>query len=332
MSRGDQADTRTKPIVSAIIPLYNQQATIVEAIESVLAQTRPVDEIVVIDDGSTDGSGDVVAQRYGDEARMRLIRQVNRGPSAARNTGIRAARSSLLAFLDADDLWLPERIEKQVTVMEEDPSCMFIFTAVIHHNERLNFTVVEGENVDKETYLQKTFFPEDLLVNPSSVMVRREVFDEVGCFDESLRQCEDTDMWLRIMIRFGFEHIPQALSWRRVGEHQTSPADLGKVFFWHDRYFAKHRYTFGRGPKGQAIWRSAYSSVMRREAIWYFRHGYGRQAWTRLMKAVCTWPFFNPSWTMKSMLEYVLGARGYGRLVNLLRKVLRRRKVEAGRI
>ena len=304
--------------IAAVIPVYNQKATVCEAIDSVFAQTRPVDEIIVVDDGSTDGSGDLVAQRYG--GRVRLLRQENRGAAGAFNTGIRAGTSDLVSLLGADDRWLPRRIEKQVAFMEEHPSCMLSFTAAVLADEIHNVSVIEGMIVDKATFLHKAFFREDLLPAGNGVMVRRRVFDEVGLFDEALRKCQDTDMWLRIMVRYGFEHIAEPLVWVRRGQHRTEP-DMSKWFPYHDIYFRKHRYTFGRGLRGQAVWRAGYGAVLRGHANWYFRQGQGRKALAELAKAVWVWPFFNPSWVLKNGLECLLGPERYKSAVRLMRTI-----------
>lgn len=309
--------------VSGIMPLFNQRKTVTEAIESALNQTRSIEELIIVDDGSTDGSGDLVAEQYADNERVRLIRQENQGAGAARNTAIRAARYPLLAFLDADDRWLPCRIDKQVAFMEERPSCMISFTAAVLADEIHNLTLIEGTHIDKDTYLHKAFFREELLPASNGVMVRSEVFDEVGYFDERLRKCQDTDMWLRIMIRYGFEHIPEPLVWVRRGTQRTEP-DMSKWFPYHHMYFKKHKHTFGRDLRGQMIWRSAYGSVLRGDAIWCLRQRRPTLALRLLAHAIWLWPFFNPKWVTKAVLEYSVGARAYSLIVSPFRFLIGR--------
>lgn len=311
--------------IAAIIPVYNQRATVAEAIQSALDQTRPVDDIIVVDDGSTDGSGDLVAERYGHQ--VRLLRQENKGAAGAFNAGTRATTCDLVSLLGADDRWLPQRIEKQVAFMEDHPSCMLSFTAAVLADELHGVTVVEGTEIDKESYLRKAFFQEDMLPAGNGVMVRRAVFDEVGYFDERLRKCQDTDMWLRIMVRYGFEHITEPLVWVRRGAHRTE-ADMSKWFPYHDLYFRKHRYTFGRGLRGATIWRAGYGAVLRGDGLWCLRHGRPGQAARLLLRAVCLWPFFNPTWVFKAVLEYVLGPDRYRSAVAMTQKLGCRRKTE----
>lgn len=311
----------SKLAVSGIMPLYNQRGTVVEAIESALNQTRLIDELIIVDDGSTDGSGDLVSQRYGEDRRILLIRQHNQGAGAARNAGIRASRFPVLAFLDADDRWLPTRIEEPLAVMQADPACMLVFSASVYCNETLGISRVEGDRIDKKTYVHKEFFREDCLPNSSGMTVRREALDEIGLFDESLRKCQDTDLYLRLMVRFGFEHIPEPLVWVRRGPQRTEP-DMSKWFQYHDLYFRKHHDTFGRDIRGQAIWRAGYGAVLRRNGIWCLRNGRSWQGACLLLKACRIWPFFNPHWVLKTIAEYSLGAKTYKRAVSLMRKVI----------
>lgn len=306
-----------KLTVAAIIPVYNQRGTVCEAIDSVLAQTRPADEIVVVDDGATDGSGELVSERYA--GKMRIIRQENRGAAGAFNRGIRETHSDLIALLAADDKWFPQKLERHVQFMERHPDCMLSFSARVSYFEAQDETRTGNTSIDKSTYIRKAFFREEALPAGDAVLVRREVFEEVGYFDESLRKCQDTDMWLRIMLRFGFEHIPEPLVWVRRGEARTI-ASIEEFFPWQDRYFAKHRNSFGHGLQGQAIWRAGYASVLRQRAYWYLSEGRHADAWRPLLKSFSLWPFLNPSLTVKIVGELVLGTRLYTGLTSLLRR------------
>jgi len=310
---------RSRLAVAAIMPLYNKRDTVVEAVESMLLQTRLPDEIIIVDDGSTDGSGDLVEARYGSHPLVRIIRQENRGAGAARNAAIRAATAPLLAFLDADDKWLPQRIEKQAAIMTAERECMIVFSAAILYHLKLG-TWIEGDRINRKTYLHKEFFRQDCHIACGGVMVRRTALDEVGLFDESLWRSQDTDLWLRVMLRFGFAHEPEPLVWIRCCRPQTIE-NVERGFVGNDLYFAKHRYTFGRGVRGQAIWRSAYASVLRRHAVWYLSHGYSGKAALKLLKAVRLWPFFDPRPLVKPGLKYALGPRVYNYAVATMRRI-----------
>lgn len=166
-----------------------------------LAQTRPVDEIVVVDDGSTDGTAGLLAARYG--GRVSVLRQANAGVSAARNAGMAAARGRYLALLDSDDLWLPDKTARQVALLDAHPD----FGMVLCDVERMD---AEGARID--VLHRREAIPADgwalagVLGNPAlvpaSAMLRREVLDDVGGFDPALRTAEDLDFHLRVARRW----------------------------------------------------------------------------------------------------------------------------------
>lgn len=174
---------KTEPVtVSVIIPAYNAAATIAAAIKSVLAQTRAPDEIIVVDDGSKDDTGAVV-ERFGPG--VRLIRQINAGCGQARNTGARESRGTWLAFLDADDLWLPTKLERQIPETA-DPR-----VAVVVCRGRTN----EGRLLGRHFGFDDLWERNDAIV--SSSLVRRSTFELAGGFWKE-RACEDYHLWLRL--------------------------------------------------------------------------------------------------------------------------------------
>jgi len=185
------------PIVSVIIPTFNRGWVIREAIDSVLNQTFGSFELIVVDDGSTDNTHDILAE-YKD--RITLIKQRNRGVSAARNRGMDVASGRFMAFLDSDDLWLPQKLSRQIAFFESNPAALICQTEEtwIRDGVRVNpgkrHHKVSGMIFEPSLHL--------CLVSPSAVMLKRSLFDEVGFFDESLPACEDYDMWLRV----GYKH------------------------------------------------------------------------------------------------------------------------------
>jgi len=188
--------TRT-PIVSVIIPTFNRGWIIKEAIDSVLNQAFESFELIVVDDGSTDNTLDILTE-YKD--RIILIKQRNRGVSAARNRGMDAASGRFIAFLDSDDLWLPQKLNRQIEFFDSNPDALICQTQEtwIRDGVRVNpgkrHRKVSGMIFEPSLHL--------CLVSPSAVMVKRSLLDEVGFFDENLPACEDYDMWLRI----GYKH------------------------------------------------------------------------------------------------------------------------------
>jgi glycosyltransferase involved in cell wall biosynthesis len=185
------------PRVSVIIPTYNRADMLTRAVESVLTQTYTDFELIVVDDGSTD---DTVGRLDGFKDRISIIRQKRKGVSAARNAGIAASKGDLLAFLDSDDQWLPDKLAVQVDFFDQSPNALICQTE--------ETWIRNGRRVNPKTRHQKPsgdVFEPSLhlcLVSPSAVMMRRTLFDLVGQFDENLPACEDYDLWLRVSARF----------------------------------------------------------------------------------------------------------------------------------
>ncbi|GBC61599.1 glycosyl transferase [Desulfonema ishimotonii] len=208
------------PMVSVIIPTCNRDRLVQEAIASVLAQEFKSFELIVVDDGSTDSTPEILGS-YGDA--ITVIRQENRGVSAARNAGIAVAKGELIALLDSDDLWMAEKLAVQTAFFQQHPDALICQTEEIW--------VRNGVRVNpkkKHRKLSGMIFEPSLalcLVSPSAVMMRRELFSHVGLFDESLPACEDYDLWLRVGCRYPVHLIDRPLIVKRGGhEDQLSGA------------------------------------------------------------------------------------------------------------
>lgn len=170
--------------VSVIIPVYNGERYLAAAIQSVLEQTLPPDEIIVVDDGSTDGTAAIVTGLAGaSPLPIHYIHQQNQGPSAARNRGLRAARSGLVAFLDADDIWDLRKQEIQVAYLAANPDALMVWGLV---------QMFELHGTDRVKLHEAWHGP-----NLGCALFRSEVFDRVGIFDEGMRLSEDLDWYLR---------------------------------------------------------------------------------------------------------------------------------------
>ncbi len=201
-----------KPLVSVIIPTYNRGWIVKEAIDSVLAQDYENFELIVVDDGSTDNTAQLL-QGYG--RNLTVISQPNCGVSAARNRGIAAAAGQLVALLDSDDLWLPGKLSRQVAFFEAHPQ------ALINQTEEI--WIRNGVRVNPGRRHRKPcgmIFERSLalcLVSPSAVMIKKSLLDTVGGFDESLPACEDYDLWLRISCRHPVHLIDTPLIVKRGG-------------------------------------------------------------------------------------------------------------------
>ncbi|MCI0698577.1 glycosyltransferase [candidate division KSB1 bacterium] len=214
-------------MTSVIIPTFNRVAFLREAIDSVLAQTEKDFELIVVDDGSTDGTRELVAE-HGD--RIRYFFQPNAGASAARNFGIRHAAGNLMAFLDSDDLWLPKKLARQVQWMAAHSNIMLCYTDEIwiRRGVRVNQKMIHAK---AGGWIYPLCLPR-CIISPSSVLMRRELFDAVGLFDEQLPVCEDYDLWLRVASRFEVGFIPEPLIVKRGGH----PDQLSQRDWGNDRY------------------------------------------------------------------------------------------------
>lgn len=181
------------PSVSVIIPTFDRARVLPRALDSVLAQTRPADEVIVVDDGSTDGTAELIRARY---PQVRLIEQSNSGVSAARNRGIEQATGDWIALLDSDDRWLPTKLEAQFELIDQHPGHRLCHTEEIwiRNGKRVN-------QMDKHRKSGGDIYSQCLplcVISPSAVLLHRSLLDEVGLFDEELPACEDYDLWLRI--------------------------------------------------------------------------------------------------------------------------------------
>jgi glycosyltransferase involved in cell wall biosynthesis len=227
----------TQPRVTVIIPNYNHTRFISQAINSVLRQSYRSYEIIVVDDGSTDNSRQVVAQ-FGDQ--VRYIWQENQGLAGARNTGLRAARGEFVGLLDADDQWLPDFLATMVDLADQYPAAAVYYACA------------QGMDVEGQTLPQQFGGPvvgpeliyERLLranfLIPSTILLRRTVVEAAGRFDQALRSCEDWDLWLRLLPEHTFVGTPQcliryrlhasSLSKNLTGMHAAARATVEKNF------------------------------------------------------------------------------------------------------
>ncbi|MCA1991909.1 MAG: glycosyltransferase family 2 protein [Coleofasciculus sp. S288] len=200
------------PKVSVIIPAYNAMTYLPETLESVMAQTFTDFEVLIINDGSSDHIVEWASRLV--EARVKLISQENQGSAGARNTGIAHSQGKYIAFLDADDLWEPTKLEKQVHCLDENPEVGLVNTWVVNADEQGNPT----NNVltsNDEGDVWKQIAVENLIFCGSAPMVRRCCFETLGEFDQSLRSAEDWDMWIRIASRYSFAVVKESLVFYR---------------------------------------------------------------------------------------------------------------------
>lgn len=260
------------PIVSVIIATYNRAAYLKEAIESVLAQTYHDWELIIVNDGSTDSTRDLI-DRYADqERRMRVLHQPNQGLSRSRNNAIRIAAGKYLAIIDDDDVWTSQKLAKQVAFHEANPHIKLSFTQAYLTDGELRPIKVFPQTwrCSFEALLERSFMP------LPTVMVWRSCVDKVGGFDGRLSRSADYDLWLRITQRYKFECIGEPLCFYRrhgsnmsleaSGRHRAHLAIYHKLLAQEKQGFhtnilkrriAQERYALGRVYREQHAYRLA---------------------------------------------------------------------------
>jgi glycosyltransferase involved in cell wall biosynthesis len=202
---------KMEKFISVIIPTYNRKYRLKNAIESVLAQTYPHFELIVVDDGSEDNTAEMVT---GFDAGIVYIKQANRGPAAARNRGILAAQHNLIAFLDSDDRFAPDKLQVQAAAMQAS-------SFLVSHTQEIWYR--RGRILNQKTRHRKNsgnIFRQSLdlcAVGMSTVMLHRRIFDKFGLFDEEFPCCEDYDLWLRVSADQEFLLIDKPLTLKEGG-------------------------------------------------------------------------------------------------------------------
>lgn len=231
------------PSVSIVIPTYNRAGFLKEALESVLAQTVGCWEAVVVDDGSTDGT-EAVVKSFADP-RIRYIRQPNRGVSAARNRGIEEARFDTIAFLDSDDLWMPDKLERQLGFLAAHPEVGFLYGQIERHylDSGVRKILPEKHASSYAELLELgniTFTP--------TVIIKRKCLAQTGLFDTNLTIVEDYELWLRIAKLYPIAFLPGVSCRVRIHSGNSS-ADEEKLYLGYLKACEKLYANFGRDMK-----------------------------------------------------------------------------------
>lgn len=213
--------------ISVIIPSWNRADRLAAALDSVHAQSVAPLEIIVVDDGSTDNTRELLTRHYPD---VRYIFQSNRGVSHARNTGIAAASGDWIALLDSDDRWEPRKLEQQQAAIRATPGCKLCHSDEIwiRNGKRVN---PMKKHAKHGGWIFRHCLPL-CVISPSAVIIHRDLFTEIGLFDESLPACEDYDLWLRICAVYPVLYIEQPLI-VKVGGHEDQ---LSRRYWGMDRF------------------------------------------------------------------------------------------------
>lgn len=274
--------------VSVIIPTYNRARYLPDALDSLIAQTVQPFEVIVVDDGSNDNTEQVVAS-YGDQ--VRYLRQENAGPSAARNRGIRAARSRIVAFLDSDDAWLPHKLEKQLKCLAERPELGLIGTGLFDCDENLENPIRQADlklaSSEREEVLIRNIWP------LTSILIQCSCFDAVGLFDEKMRFAEDWDLWIRIAHSFPVATVKEPLVLMRKHQQSLTGSTANRNYnydLWEELIIRnRQRYSMSfvafRKAMSYYLFNKSYSCQMNGEVHNEVRY---------LLKSLAYWPFYAP--------------------------------------
>lgn len=250
--------------VAVVIPVRDRPQLLAEAIESIQAQTLRVDEIIVVDDASTDQTPDVALEMAKRDARIRLLRQPERGgASKARNLGVAQTDAEYIAFLDSDDLWSPNKLQLQLAKLHANPKAVASFTGI-------RYLQADGY---KDEPLPAALGPTQLreinvLGSTSTAVVRRDTFLDVGGFDEGLPSCQDWDLWLRLERAGDFELISDPLLIYRRADTARISANPTNVLNGHKIVFA--RALVGASPAAQRRIKAYHQLRLTQIHLWDF--------------------------------------------------------------
>jgi len=229
-----------QPLVSVITATYNMGKYLPETIDAILAQDYPALDLVVVDDGSTDDTPEVLARYAGDD-RVTVITQENQGQTVAKNRGITAARGEIVGFCDADDVWLPGKLSRQVPCFAANDRIGVVYGNMIYvdgEGEPLPIAGLQGHS----GRITEQLLIDNFVAFPT-VMVRKSILEEMGGFDESLTMSIDYDLWLRISVKYHFLHLDEPLANYRIWEGQMSHKTgerLDNFFRLLDRFLAEN--------------------------------------------------------------------------------------------
>jgi len=216
--------------ISVVIPTFNRAYCLPDALNSVFNQIRPPAEVIVIDDGSTDNTVEIIKNHF---PQVTYIKQIQSGVSVARNKGIKASAALWIALLDSDDEWLPEKLSRQTALLEENPDLKICHTEEIWVRNGVRVNQMDKHKKSGGWLYQKCL--PRCVISPSSVLIHRSLFEDIGLFDEQLPACEDYDLWLRICSRYAVAYVETPCI-KKYGGHENQ---LSRKFWGMDRFRIK---------------------------------------------------------------------------------------------
>ena len=287
--------------VSAIIPVYNCERFIRDAVESALCQTHPCHEVIVVDDGSTDGTAGVLKQ-YASTGRITYIYQENKGNAAARNTGLRSATGDYIAFLDSDDFWHDEKIERQLACLRANTEAALVFCDEYRIYGDADPVKHPAKIDDGEDLFEK--FLVICYTTISSVMMKREVLEKIGVFNENMRYNVDYELMLRALSRFRMVYLPEYLLTRRKHDGSLTAKHYYVGYSFMDvsnnlkGLINKRQERTLRGLNVKRCWKSA---------AWLIDRGHFEAGFSVFLKTVRRYPPF--MFKLPGLLKRIAGVR-----------------------
>ncbi|RYX86182.1 glycosyltransferase family 2 protein [bacterium] len=300
--------------ISVVIPTYNRSTKIKPTVDSVLGQRLAADsfEIIIVNDGSTDDTESVLQQLYGDDARVRLFSLPNGGVAKARNFGLREAQGEFIAFLDHDDIWLPEKLERQVALLERAPEVGVVYSGWQDVDE-MGKPLAED---DLRRLKPKFGFPTgrvfdilvrgNFIVSASVPLIRTQLLRDIGGFDPATQPCDDWDVWLRLARRCEFARVEENLVCY-VHHNEQQSANVNRMWRAEGRALNKHRRAVWRQPK--TLWRIlAHTIFLRTLDPWYHaaRAAVGQGDWGQVRKQLILCFLYRPMMIGVPQWLYVL--------------------------
>lgn len=252
-------------MISVLIPLYNKSQSIATTISSVLSQTYTEFEVIVVDDGSTDGSGDVVLTI--DDDRIKYFKKENGGVSSARNYGIEKAQNELIALLDGDDLWEPTFLEEMLSLIEFTPdAALWGAGYAFQYMDNGDYDIPDltlSQNFVGYIEDYWSIAKDNILFTSSSVIINKNVIDAIGKYDEQLIRGEDVDLWFRIALHYPVAFLNKPLAIYRLQAENRSDvgvAESNKCLIWNLERFKKYELEMSKFKIAIDNWRMAHIS------------------------------------------------------------------------
>ena len=304
------------PTISVVIPVFNGEQWLREAIDSALNQTYPPLEIIVVDDGSADGSPEI-ASSY--PPPVRVVRQENAGAAVTRNRGVEGSRGRLIAFLDADDWWEPTKLDRHAEVHSRDDSVGLSFSAKV-----LEFSdgrrVREDLPADMSHFVESDHFSGRHCVVPSVAVGQRDLILQMGGFDSRMFPCEDQDLFLRMMLAAKWAPIREPVTIMRRG-HVSATTNLRRLLASNRELYRKHRHAFGHGVRNEVIWHRAVATHLLDMGFAELAQGNATRALWLASRSITTWPVHRTVDRARLIANAILGAQTAGWVARQLRRV-----------